>query len=146
MRRDQHSILREEEVLKQRAKLAIFISILVPFLTYDRECWVMTETVRSRIQATKIGSLRGASRVTLLDRVQSSKIRESLQVELLLFRMEGSQLQYYGHATRMSLERISKRVVQAEPMSRRPRGWPETRCMDKVHSLSCSRLRMQPEV
>ena len=45
-------------VLKQelctKAKLSIFRSVFVPILTYGHECWVMTERVRSRVQAAKL--------------------------------------------------------------------------------------------
>lgn len=36
------------------AKLAIYQSIYVPALTYGHDLWVVTERMRSRIQASKI--------------------------------------------------------------------------------------------
>ena len=62
-------------------------SVYIPILTYGHECWVMTEKVRSRVQAAEMGFLRKVEGVTLLDKVRSSKIKESLNVEPLLLRV-----------------------------------------------------------
>ena len=60
----------------------------------------MNEKVRSRVQAAEMGFLRRISGLTLL--VKSADIRESLNIELLLLRLERSQLRLYGHVTQMS--------------------------------------------
>ena len=49
-----------------------------------------------------MGFLRRMSGLTLLDKVESADIRESLNIEVLLLRLERSQLRWYGHVTRMS--------------------------------------------
>ena len=51
-------------------KFSVFRSVFVPTLTYGRECWVMTERVRSRVQAAEIGFLRKVRGLSLLDRVK----------------------------------------------------------------------------
>ncbi|KAK3527334.1 hypothetical protein QTP86_021953 [Hemibagrus guttatus] len=43
--------------LSQKAKLSIYQSIYVPTLTYGHELWVMTERVRSQIQAAEMSFL-----------------------------------------------------------------------------------------
>ena len=58
---------------------------------------VMTERMRSRVQAAEIGFLRRGAGVSLKDRVRSSAIREVLGVEPLLFCVEWSQLRWFGH-------------------------------------------------
>ena len=40
-----------------KAMLSVFRSIFVSILTYGHECWVMTERVRSRVQAAEMGFL-----------------------------------------------------------------------------------------
>ena len=62
----------------------------------------MNEKVRSRVQEAEMGFLRRISGLTLLDKVKSTDIRESLNIESLLLRLERSQLRWYGHVTRMS--------------------------------------------
>ena len=52
-----------------KAKLSVFKSVFVPILTYGHECWVMTERMRSRIQAVNIGFLRKVRGLSVLDKV-----------------------------------------------------------------------------
>ena len=61
----------------------------------------MKERVRSRVQAAEMGFLRRISGLTLLDKVKSADIRESLNIELLLLRLERSQLRWYGQKLNM---------------------------------------------
>ena len=60
-------------------------------------CWVMTERVRSRVQAAKTGFLQ--KDLPLLDMVKSTNIRQSLDIEPLLLCIEQLQLHWYGHVT-----------------------------------------------
>ena len=62
----------------------------------------MNEKVRSRVLAAEMGFLRRISGLTLLHKVKSADIRKSLNIELLLLRLERLQLHWYGHVTRMS--------------------------------------------
>ena len=62
----------------------------------------MNEKVRSRVHAAEMEFLRRISGLTLSDKVKSADIRESLNIESLLLRLERSQLRWYGHVTRMS--------------------------------------------
>ena len=71
----------------------------------------MNEKVKSRVQAAEIEFLRRINGLTLLDKVKSADIRESLNIEWLLLRLERSQLRWYGHVTRMSQERKVKKTV-----------------------------------
>ena len=71
----------------------------------------MNEKVRSRDQEVKMGILRRISGLALLDKVKSADIRESLDIESLLLRLQRSQLRWYGHVTRMSQERTKKTAL-----------------------------------
>ena len=83
--------------------------------------------------------------ISLRDRVRSSVTRESLRVELL--RLERSQLRWFGHLVRirMPLERLPRKVLEACPTRRRPRGRPRTRWRDYIDSLALDRLRIPQE-
>ena len=129
-----------------KAKLSFFGSVYVPTLTYGHECWIMNEKVRSRVQAAEMGFLRRTSGLTLLDKVKSADIRESLNIESLLFRLEKSQLRWYGHVTRMFQERTAKKLqLCSTPIGRKPRGRSRTRWRDYVEDLSWSRLGIPAE-
>ena len=122
--------------LSLKAKVSVFKSIYRPILTYGHELWVMTERVRSRVQAAEMRFLRRAAGLTLMDRVRSSTIRESLNIEPLLLHIEKSQLRWYGHVLRMPQERLVKRVFQAAPVGRRPLGRPRARWADYVGQIA----------
>ena len=56
----------------------------------------MNEKVRSRVQAAEMGFSRRISRLTLLGKFKCADIRESLNIESLLLRLERSHLRWYG--------------------------------------------------
>ena len=109
-----------------KAKLFVFQSVFVPILTYGYECWLMTEKVRSQVQAAEMGFLQKVRGLSLLDKVKSSNIRQSLNIEPLLLRIERSQLRWYGHVTQMSHEQTAKQLMNALPSGKRPRERPRT--------------------
>ncbi|KAK3544336.1 hypothetical protein QTP86_009109 [Hemibagrus guttatus] len=82
MRSMYRSVVVKKE-LSRKAKLSIYQSIYVPTLTYGHELRVMTERVRSRIQAAKMGFLRRVAGRSLRDRVFGVEpvTREELGVE-----------------------------------------------------------------
>ena len=67
-------------------------TVFIPILTYGHELWVMTERVRSQVQASEMRFLRRIEVVTLFKKVRSSEIRKYLNIEQLLLRIERSQL------------------------------------------------------
>ncbi|KAK3571151.1 hypothetical protein QTP86_003367 [Hemibagrus guttatus] len=100
MRPMYQSVVVKKE-LSQKSKLSIYQSIYVPTLTYGHELWVMTERVRSRIQAAEMSFLCRVAGCSLRDRVRSSVTREELRVEPLLLHIERGQLRWLGHLFRM---------------------------------------------
>ena len=100
-----HVLVTKRE-LSRKAKLSIYRSVFVPtltsgHLTSGHAQWVMTERMRSQVQAAKMGFLHRVAGVSLRDRVRSSAIREGLGVEPLLLCVERSQLRWFGHLMRM---------------------------------------------
>ena len=72
--------------------LLIFKTVFVSILTYGHESWVMTERVRSQVQAFKVKFLLRIEGITLFNKVRSLEIPKSLNNESLLLRIERSQL------------------------------------------------------
>ncbi|KAK3566414.1 hypothetical protein QTP86_032266 [Hemibagrus guttatus] len=131
--------------LSRKAKLSIYQSIYVPTLTYGHELWVMTERVRSRIQAAEISFLRRVAGRSLRDRVRSSVTRVELGVEPLLLHIERGQLRRLWHLFRMPPGCLPGEVFWACPTGKRPRGRPRTRWRDYVSRLAWERLGVPPE-
>ncbi|KAK3517069.1 hypothetical protein QTP86_004180, partial [Hemibagrus guttatus] len=144
MRSMYRSVVVKKE-LSRKAKLSIYQSIYAPTLTHGHELWVMTERVRSRIQAAKMSFLRRVAGRSLRDRVRSSVTREELGVEPLLLRIERGQLRWLGHLFWLPPGRLPGEVFRACPTGKRPRGRPRTRWRDYVFRLAWERLGVPPE-
>ncbi|KAK3508311.1 hypothetical protein QTP70_020019 [Hemibagrus guttatus] len=144
MRSMYRSVVVKKE-LSRKAKLSIYQSIYAPTLTYGHELWVMTERVRSRIQAAKMSFLLRVAGRSLRDRVRSSVTREELGVEPLLLHIERGQLRWLRHLFRMPPGRLPGEVFRACPNGKRPRGRPRTRWRDYVFWLAWERLGVPPE-
>ena len=87
----------------------------------------MTERVRSQVQASEMRFLRRTEGVTLFNKVRSSEIRKSLNIEPLLIRIERFQLRWFGHVSRSPQERLLKQAVLAKANRRRPVGRSRTK-------------------
>ena len=127
--------LHDSAVMKResskKAKLSIFKAVFVPILTYGHECWVMTERMQSQVQASEMRFLRRIEGATHFNKVRSSEIRKSLNIEPLLLQIERSQLRWFGNVSRMPQERLPKQLaLHAKANGRRPVGRPRTRCRD----------------
>ncbi|KAK3514648.1 hypothetical protein QTP70_021558 [Hemibagrus guttatus] len=144
MRSMYRSVVVKKE-LSRKAKLSIYQSIYVPTLTYSHELWVMTERVRSHIQAAEMSFLCRVTGRSLRDRVRSSVTREELGVEPLLLHIERRQLRWLGHLFRMPPGRLPGEVFRACPTRKRPRGRPRTRWRDYVSRLAWECLGVPPE-
>ena len=110
--------------LSRKARLSIYRSVYLPTLTYSHELWVMTERIRSRIQAAEISFLHRVGGRSLRDRVRSSVTREELGVEPLLLHIKRSQLKWLGYLFRMPPGCLPREVFLAYPGGRTPRGRP----------------------
>ena len=87
-----HYSVAMKQKLSKTENLSVFKTIFVPILTYGHKAWVMTERMRSQVQASEIRFLRRIEEVTLFNKVRSSEIRKSLNIKQLLHRIERSQL------------------------------------------------------
>ena len=74
----------------------------------------MTESVRSQVQAYEMRFLRRIEGVAIFNKLRSSDIRKSLNIEPLPLRIERSQLRWFGHGSIMSQERVLKQTLLAK--------------------------------
>ena len=80
MRALHYSVVMKRE-LSKKEKLSIFKAVFFPILTYGHESWVMTERMRSQVHASEMRFLRRIEGVTLFNKVHSSEIQKSLNME-----------------------------------------------------------------
>ena len=86
-----HYLVALKPRLLNKTKFSIFKTVIVPILIYGQESWVITKRVRSQVQVSEMKFLRRIKEVTLFNKMRSSKIQKSLNIELLLLRIERSQ-------------------------------------------------------
>lgn len=129
--------------LSKKTKLAIFKSVYRPTRIYGHEQWILTEKTRSRIQSEEMRFLRTVAGLTLRDKVKSSSIRASLQIEPLILHIEYSQLRWLGHILRMPPNRLPYQIFQAVPTGKRPIGRPRTSWRKYIEKLIQERLGLQ---
>jgi len=111
--------------LPKKEKLSVFKIVFVPILTFGQKYWVMTERIRSQVHAFEMRFLRKIEGVTLFNKVRSSEIRKSLNVEPLPLRIERSQLRWFDHVSRMPQERLLKQALLVKVKGKRPVMWDE---------------------
>ena len=124
--------------------LILFKAVFVLIFTYGHESRVMTERMRSQVQASEMKFLRRIEGVTLFNKVRSSEIRKSLNIQPLLLQIERYQLRWFGHVSRMPQERLPKQVLLAKANGRRPVGRPRTRWTDHIEDLGWNRFGLRP--
>ena len=105
--------------LSQKARLSIYQSIFIPTLNYGYKLWVVTERMRSQIQAADISFLHRVAGLSLRHRVRGSVIWKGLGVESLLLHIERSQLRWFRLLVRRAPGRGPWVVIRACPSSRR---------------------------
>ena len=82
--------------------------------------------------------------VTVFNKVRSSGILKSRNIELLLLRNQQSQLRWFGHVSRMPQERLPKQALLAKAKEKRPVGRPRTRWTNYIKDLGWNRLGLHP--
>ena len=68
---------------------------------------------------------------------------ETINIELLLLRIERSQLRWFGRVSRMPQERLLKQALLARANRRIPVGRPRTRWTDHIEDLGWNRLELR---
>ena len=74
----------------------------------------MTERVRSQMQASEIRFLRQITGDTMFEKLGTTAIRESLNIESLLYRIERSQFRWFSHVSRMPQKLLPKQSLYDE--------------------------------
>ena len=81
----------------------------------------------------------------MFNKVRSSEIRKSLNIEPLLLRIERCQLRWFGHASRMPhQERLPKQALLAKANERRPVGRPRTTWTNYIGDPGWNHLKLHP--
>ena len=103
----------------------------------------MTERVQLQMQASEMRFSQKIKKVTF-EKHRSTAIRESFNIDSLLFPIERFQLRWFGHVSRMTQERLLKQTLYAEVSGKRPVGRPRIRWFNYIEDLGWNRLGLCP--
>ena len=90
---------------------------------YGCEVWLLKAEEQRKLLALEMDYLRRSARVSRLQKIPNTAIRNKLQAEQsILDRIQRRQLKWYGHLLRMEDSRWPKKIYQWTPHGRRRRG------------------------
>lgn len=133
-----NSIIGHREVGVE-TKRHVYKSVYLPTLIYGSESWVMLDKQTSRITAAEMRFLRRAVGKTRRDRIRNEQIRELFEVTELRKTIETRQLKWFGHVCRMEDEREPRKVLEARPTGKRPRGRPRISYQENIQRIGGKR-------
>ena len=102
----------------------------MPTLVYGSETLVLNKQQESAIQAVEMRVLRLMAEKRMVDTVRKVEIREELKQEGVLEKVKQSQMRWREALSEMGLERLVRRVYEAEMEGRRGRGRPRRKWND----------------
>lgn len=127
-----NTVIRKAE-LSVPAKTAIFNQVLVPTLLYGHESLTLNNERRARLKACEMSFIRAALGVSLREEIRNSDLREQFGIKIpLLYRLEQSQLKWYGHVLRMTENRLPKQILESKMEGKRPVGRPRKRWQSSI--------------
>lgn len=118
-----NTIVGKREVTNQ-VKLHIFKAVFLPTLLYGSESLVTLDRNMSRMTAIEMKYLRRVAGKTRRDRIRNDTIREQLAIPPLKATFHKRQLKWFGHVCRMQENRDPRKIMEARPTGKRPRGRP----------------------
>ncbi|CAH0555727.1 unnamed protein product [Brassicogethes aeneus] len=104
-----NKFIKKKEITK-KTKLNVFKTVFRPILTFGCESWVLNKAQESKIGAIEMKFLRDIKRVTRMDRIRNTVIREELEIETTIEYIKKRQLSWWGHLQRLNNKRQVKKV------------------------------------
>ena len=111
------------------AKKIVFEGIVLSILLYGAECWCLQEELYNKLCVFFARCLRGMCRVnrtnTYTYRISNEQLRERIGVASIDAYVTRRQLRWAGHVSRMSWERLPRKMLSSWVRNKRPVGAPQ---------------------
>ena len=83
-----------------------------------------------QVNAVQMQTLKRIADKTRRDQIRNTRIREKLQQDPIVKRIQDQQLRWFGHVYRMEESRKTKQYTEARPQGRGPIERPRTTVME----------------
>jgi hypothetical protein len=111
--------------LRKKRKLNIYNPLITSSLFYGSETWRLIENNKRHVEATEMGALRRASRISRKEKINNVTIRQIGIKETIVKEIEQNQLTWYGHVQRTAKGILPKIALKWIPKQERARGRPK---------------------
>ena len=95
-------------------KLSVYYAIILTTLLYASETWTVYQRHTKKLSRFHLNCLRKLLKVKWQDKVPNTDILEQTGMSSVFTMLRKSQLRWAGHVTRMSDERLPKRLLYRE--------------------------------
>ena len=138
-----YSVVMKRKLSKKGKTINFQKSFCFCPLSFHLWSWIFCNDRKSAITSAGLRN-EVFKEVTLFNKVRSSEIRKSLNIEQSLFPIERLQLGWFGYVSRMPQEKLSKQALLAKANGRRAVGRPRTRWTNFIEDLWWNRLGLCP--
>ena len=108
------------------AKKAVYEALILSIFLYGCESWCLTEVLLQKLRVFHAQCLRAMCRVTCKhvweQHITSVELMQRLGLDAVDFYVARRQLRWLGHVSRMSWERLPRRMLSAWVPHARPAG------------------------
>ena len=115
--------------ISRDAKRTVYKSVILSILLYGCECWSLSEILYDRLRTFHAQCVRTMSRLTRLDtwkrRIPTAKLCSELGIESIDYYIARRQVSWLGRVSRMSFNRLPRRMLSSWVNHKRPKGAAE---------------------
>ena len=112
-----------------KVKGRVYCSLILPILLYGCECWCLTEEMLRKLRIFHNFCVRCMCRVnrwhTRLHHIKTSDLIDRLGICSVDTYICRQQLRWAGHVSRMSWDRLPRKMLSCWVRSKRPKGCPK---------------------
>lgn len=112
--------------IRQKTKLKLFKTLVIPVLLYGSETWKMTEGDNNRIDTFQSKCLRRILKIKWQDHIRNAVVMERAGMERISQDLRKRRWKYIGHTLRKDPENDCMTALSWAPEGRRKCGRPKT--------------------
>jgi hypothetical protein len=134
------NFIKRKEKKQKKTKKMLYSTIIESIGLYGADIREITEANQKKLQAFQIDFLQRSCGISRLDHVRNDRIKEIMDLDkMIIDRVEGKQLVWYGHLQRMSEERWPKKIWEWTPHGRMRRGRPRRTWSNNIKEAMAAR-------